>query len=103
MRAYVVGNPSSRGFAAKFSGQTDPPALPSAENEAITVAQVLGQHGYQVVPAIGADQEALEILTRLYQHPYRILHIAAHGIFDQAWSAARPSGPRAGGHPKHRG
>ena len=83
-RAYVVGNPSSQGFAAAFpNAKKDPDPLPSAENEANTVAEVLTQYRYDVVAAIGEDQKAIDIVNRLYQHPYRVLHIAAHGVFDE--------------------
>ncbi|MEO7151461.1 MAG: CHAT domain-containing protein, partial [Burkholderiaceae bacterium] len=38
--------------------------------------------GYAVTSAIGADQTASDVLARLYRQPYRVLHIAAHGVFD---------------------
>jgi len=98
--AYVVGNPSTRGFAAAFFGKgdqggaesakprdksqpppRDPPPLPGAEAEAFVVSRILGAAGYQTTEAIGADQSALDVLNRLFQRPYRILHIAAHGEF----------------------
>lgn len=83
-RALVIGNPSSAGFAAAFpNSKAEPPPLPAAEDEANTVAQVLAQYRYDVVSAIGVDQQAIDIVTRLYQQPYRVLHIAAHGVFEE--------------------
>jgi CHAT domain-containing protein len=35
------------------------------------------------VQAIGSDCRATDVLTRLYQQAYRLVHISAHGIFDQ--------------------
>jgi CHAT domain-containing protein len=87
-KAFVVGNPSVEGFAAAFPDPRqpdalDPPPLPNAENEAYQVAAILQGLAYQVVAEIGSDRSASDVLTRLYQQPYRLLHIAAHGIFDQ--------------------
>lgn len=84
--AYVVGNPSTQGFAAAFFSKSarvvDPPSLPGAEVEAYAVSRILRTAGYQVVEAIGNEQGAIDVLNRLFQRPYRILHIAAHGEFD---------------------
>ena len=35
-----------------------------------------------MVPAIGEDRTASDVLALLYRQPYRILHISAHGVFD---------------------
>ncbi|MBE2243390.1 MAG: CHAT domain-containing protein [Burkholderiaceae bacterium] len=88
--ALVVGNPSVEGFGAAFpdprqperSDNPDPPPLPGAEAEANAVAAVLGALNYRVAQAIGADVPASEVLALLYRQPYRLLHVAAHGIFD---------------------
>lgn len=85
--AFVVGNPSVEGFSQAFQEApqplTDPPPLGGAENEANAVAGLLQGMGYQVVPAIGSEWRAADVLSRLYQQPYRLLHISAHGVFDQ--------------------
>jgi CHAT domain-containing protein/triacylglycerol esterase/lipase EstA (alpha/beta hydrolase family) len=86
--AYVIGNPSSEGYAKAFPNpaateQQDPDPLPAAEQEANNVVAVLKRHFDEVEQAIGADQRALDVINRLYSHPYRILHIAAHGIYDE--------------------
>lgn len=83
-RAYVVGNPSYEGFAKAFGVKQEPSSLAGAEEEALRVVQVLARHDIDVPQAsIGQDQQALDVINRLYQHPYRILHIAAHGVFGQ--------------------
>ena len=86
-RALVIGNPSVAGFAAAFpapGGQpvADPPALAGAQAEAEATAGVLAGMGYTVEPVIGADKSASEVLAKLYEQPWRILHIAAHGGFE---------------------
>ena len=85
--ALVVGNPSVEGFGLAFPDPTtgaaiDPSPLDGAEVEAEAIAAVLGGMGYAVTSAIGADQKASDVLAKLYRQPYRVLHIAAHGIFD---------------------
>lgn len=96
--ACVVGNPSTDGFAAAFPrrdgpARVDPPSLPGAEAEACAVAGILLAQGYHLVESIGADQRAVDIINRLFQRPYRILHIAAHGEFDlQAADGTRRTG-----------
>lgn len=88
--ALVIGNPSVTGFGAAFHdsgalpGQPDaePPSLPGAQKEATAAAAVLTSMGYTVQSVIGADQPASRVLAALYRQPWRILHIAAHGVFD---------------------
>jgi hypothetical protein len=86
-RALVIGNPSVAGFTAAFpfvNGQAtaQPPALPGAQAEAEATAVVLGSMGYKVEPVIGDYQTASNVLTKLYEQPWRLLHISAHGVFD---------------------
>jgi CHAT domain-containing protein/pimeloyl-ACP methyl ester carboxylesterase len=89
-RAYVVGNPSTAGFgkafpAPKGSDRPSPNALDdlsAAEQEAGLVGHVLVRQGFEVERAIGQSQRAIDIINRLYKHPYRIVHIAGHGLFD---------------------
>jgi hypothetical protein len=85
-RAYVVGNPSTAGF---FSAFPDPQVhdvdslddLPAAEREATTVTDSMARHGFDVERTIGSQQPAIEVVNRLYKHPYRIVHIAGHGMY----------------------
>jgi CHAT domain-containing protein len=88
-RAYVIGNPSVAGFAAAFPPEDktdaptkDPPSLTAAEEEAWAVHGQLSSHDYKVTTAIGLDVDAYAVVNALYRHPYRVLHIAAHGVFE---------------------
>lgn len=85
--ALVVGNPSVEGFGTAFpdpatGAAIDPSPLDGAELEAESIAAVLGGMGYAVTQAISEDQKASDVLAKLYRQPYRVLHIAAHGVFD---------------------
>ena len=85
--AYVVGNPATDGFHRVFPGEAQAgpdalPPLPGAEQEATLVAETLRRGGYEVEEAIGPET-ALDVINRLYRRPYRIVHIAAHGVQDQ--------------------
>jgi CHAT domain-containing protein len=97
-RAYVIGNPSTQGFSKVFAdGATRqaPEALDSLEgaaNEAQTVVTVLRQHGYECEEAIGGEA-AVDIINKLYRSLYRIVHIAAHGVYDEK---TRDGGSRSG-------
>ena len=97
-RAYVIGNPSTEGFNKVFAdGPTRkaPEALDGLEgagNEAQTVVNVLRQYGYDCEEAIGGEK-AVDIINKLYRSLYRIVHIAAHGVFDEK---TRDGGSRSG-------
>ena len=86
--AYVIGNPSVQGFGAAFPDpanpeRRDPDALAGAEVEASAIAALFANMGYDVSRAIGGDNLATDVLAKLYRKPYRILHVSAHGVFDQ--------------------
>ncbi|MDM0011608.1 CHAT domain-containing protein [Variovorax sp. J22P168] len=86
--AYVIGNPSVQGFGLAFPdpanpGRQDPDALAGAEVEATAIATLFANMGYDVSRAIGADKLATDVLAKLYRKPYRILHVSAHGVFEQ--------------------
>ena len=90
-RAYVVGNPSTAGFGKAFpapqgADRASPPALDdlsAAEQEAGLVTNVLLRQGFDVERAIGQSQRAISVINNLYKHPYLIVHIAGHGVFEQ--------------------
>jgi CHAT domain-containing protein len=87
-RAYVVGNPSTAGYfkacaAPQAAGVTALDDLPAAEREAQGVAESLLRQGFEVERSIGADQSATAVINRLYRQPYRIVHIAGHGVVDE--------------------
>jgi CHAT domain-containing protein len=84
----VIGNPSTENFFKMFPFPNRQPAggldsLTGAEEEAGAVVEALNRHGYQVESSIGQGRKALDVITPLYQKPYRIVHIAAHGLFEQ--------------------
>ncbi len=86
--ALVVGNPSTEGFDAAYldsKGQPSalPPDLEGAEAEAEAVGGVLSNLGYQVKRLVGSEVLATDVLSALYQQPWRILHVSAHGVFNQ--------------------
>ncbi|MBX9630568.1 MAG: CHAT domain-containing protein [Burkholderiales bacterium] len=66
--ALVVGDPVS-----SF------PPLPGAQHEAEAVARVLRAKGTVVEELINPTASA--VLQSLYQQPYRILHLAGHGVY----------------------
>jgi CHAT domain-containing protein len=86
--AYVVGNPSTDNFFKMFphpnQQATDGLAsLAGAEQEAEVVVEALSRQGYHVESSIGQGREALDVIKPLYQQAFRIVHIAAHGLFEQ--------------------
>jgi len=85
--SYVVGNPSTKSFFGNFPVPGKNPdesliSLDGAEREAEVVVEALRRYGYGVEQAIGESFSALKVINLLYQKPYRIVHIAAHGLFD---------------------
>jgi len=71
--AYVVGDP-----------ETGPgvPALPAAREEAALVAALLAPR-FRVTHTPDRPT-AMEVLDGLFAQPYRIVHLAGHGIYDPA-------------------
>jgi hypothetical protein len=92
--AYIVVNPSTRGFHAEFGGSGWKPkldkdgrpaedrlvSLAGAEREGGAVRDLLVSAGYDVTFSPG-EAEASEVVGKLFKRPYRILMIAAHGVF----------------------
>ncbi|MEO8040359.1 MAG: CHAT domain-containing protein [Betaproteobacteria bacterium] len=66
--ALVVGDPTS-----SF------PPLPGASHEATAVAKVLRARGTVVEDLI--NPSASQVLQSLFKQPYRILHLAGHGVY----------------------
>ncbi len=75
-KALVVGDPKNR--------DTRFPPLLGAEDEARAVHQQLSRAGYDAGPAplIGDQATPENVLGALYAEQYRILHLAAHGVFE---------------------
>lgn len=72
--ALVVGDPKN----------SDPRfvPLPGAQEEARAVAQQLRSSDYQVTSLIGNEATPTAVLQALHARPYRVLHLAAHGVFE---------------------
>lgn len=91
LSAYVVCNPSTQGYYTEFGGKRAPkapeddhlPNLPGAEEEGGLITAVLEGAGYKVINAPG-DSSAADVIGKLYRQPYRIVAIAAHGMFQVA-------------------
>ena len=77
--ALVVGNPQTTKFLD----------LPGAEREAKDVAKTLEGMEVKVTPRIAGDP--VSIMTDLHAAPYRILHLAGHGVHDYQPAAASGS------------
>ena len=80
--ALVVGNPPV----------ADPrfPSLRGAAEEARTVARLLQDQGYEVVPLVEDSAHPMAVLAALHEQPWRILHLAAHGVFEFALAPGEP-------------
>lgn len=80
--ALVVGNPLV----------TDPrfPSLTGAKEEANTVAALLDQDEYDVDLLTGQVATPTAFLEALHERPLRILHLAAHGVFEFEHTKGRP-------------
>lgn len=91
LSAYVVRNPSTQGYYAEFGGKRPPrppeedhlPDLPGADGEGQLIAGLLEGAGYEVIEATH-ESEAADVIGKLYRQPYRIVVIAAHGMFQVA-------------------
>ncbi len=85
--AYVIGNPSSEGFTSVFvgdsgTGGTGLASLEGASAEAESVLRLLRQRDYVCEESL-REENAVDVINKLYRHPYRLLHIAGHGVFNQ--------------------
>jgi len=95
------------GLSALFVGDppTSYPRLPNARREAESLAAMFESRKWDVERRIyderhtGAAQEWMDVLNALYEKDHRVVHIAAHGVFDVD---ARSSGVALGPRPQHR-
>jgi CHAT domain-containing protein/pimeloyl-ACP methyl ester carboxylesterase len=81
--AYVVGDPLT---------PSNYPELPGARKEAELVASLLKSH--YTVNHSGSRLGAIEVLNQLFAQPYRVIHIAGHGYYNEA--EAGTMGTKAG-------
>ena len=70
-RVMVIGDPKLEGFM---------PQLPQAEKEGEMVAEFLHTKGFEVKKQISGT--ASRILLDLFSSEYKIIHLAAHGVFN---------------------
>ncbi len=82
--ALVVGDPKPQHPSRLFS------ALPGAEAEAHAVSDLLGRAGYAVDEEIRTAPTS--VISKLMGHSYRILHLAAHGVFAQEIDGKKHTG-----------
>lgn len=83
--ACIIVAPSTYGFDKRFGGnhaQLD--ELPAAIREGQAVCDSLRNAGWSDNDIVLSppDREALDIFSTLYERPYRVVMIAAHGIFE---------------------
>lgn len=92
--ACVIADPSTDGFEKHFVTRSEKPLplLPGAVEEGERVRDILTHGGYEVVYA-PSEAEAMDVFNKLFQMPYRILVIAAHGVFE---ADVRGGGQRTG-------
>lgn len=71
-KAIVIGDPDYSGTA--FS------QLPGAADEATLVSQIIRAHHYSPLTLI--NRKAAEIIKELFSGSYKIMHFAAHGVYE---------------------
>ena len=71
--ALVIGDPDNNGAYIP---------LPAAQEEARLVGDLLSKNGYDLEPPL-IQPTFKESLEALFQKPYRILHLAGHGIYEK--------------------
>jgi len=76
-KALVVGDP--RGVATEGF-----PKLPAAENEAKAVQALLGEYGFTTKALIGDGVTPDQICRNFFAEAWEIVHIAAHGVVNEA-------------------
>jgi CHAT domain-containing protein len=85
--AYVIGNPSSKGFFTLFTGgdlggpSTALASLDGARREAERVLALLRERDYICEDSI-EEENAVDVINKLYRQSYRVLHIAGHGVYE---------------------
>jgi hypothetical protein len=83
----TVTNATGTGALVVGDPQSDPaifPELVGAQREASAVAKALSDGGFDVVPLFQPRPEGHAIVGALFARPYRVLHLAGHGVFDYA-------------------
>jgi hypothetical protein len=90
--ALVVGSPSHEGWVDEAGGALHFADLPGARQEAALVCDLLREdrRGWQVQALIGepggdvaSRVRSEQVRVALLERPYRLLHLAGHGVVDQ--------------------
>jgi hypothetical protein len=71
--ALVIGDPEV--------GDPRFPPMAGAEAEAASVGTLLRRHGFDATILTGAAASPFAVMSALHASPWRILHLAAHGVF----------------------
>jgi CHAT domain-containing protein/pimeloyl-ACP methyl ester carboxylesterase len=81
--ACIIVNPSTYGFNKRFPGGYESLAdLSGAVREGNAICETLRAAGWSELVVTPPEKEALEIFKTLYDRPYRVLMIGAHGIVE---------------------
>jgi CHAT domain-containing protein len=83
--ACIIVAPSTFGFDKRFGGNDRQLAdLPAAVREGQAISDSLRRAGWNEgnIVVSPTDKEALDVFATLYDRPYRLLMIGAHGIFE---------------------
>ncbi|MGI9493593.1 MAG: CHAT domain-containing protein, partial [Geminicoccaceae bacterium] len=80
--ALVVGDPAPRRADPRF------PALNGAVDEARTVAGLISRAGYAVTQEIRTLPAS--VIATFMNQPYRIMHLAGHGVFEEPLDETSP-------------
>lgn len=79
----IIVNPSTSGFNKRFPGKVERlDSLNGAEREGSAIAEKLRNVGWNDIVITAPEREALDIFNVLYERPYRVLVIGAHGLFE---------------------
>ncbi|MBK7439756.1 MAG: CHAT domain-containing protein [Saprospiraceae bacterium] len=81
IKAEIIHNQSALVIADPEYSSDGPQQLPGANKEGQTVSKILKDGGFDTVPLI--RKKGLEILNHLYNHEYKILHVAGHGTISE--------------------
>lgn len=81
--ACIIVAPSTANFDRRFPGSTKELAeLPGAIEEGQAINTQLRAAGWSDVTLTPPGKDALDILNTLFDRPYRVLAIGAHGVFE---------------------
>ena len=79
----IIVNPNTHGFNKRFPGKFEQlDDLEGAVREAAAIEQSLRKVGWNDIVITPPDREALDVFNVLFERPYRVLVIGAHGLFE---------------------